>query len=271
MELDLSRLAQRLVSEDGLQDSFVANLAIEEYKKFFSILIEFDSDPLVYLPSTMVDLVWQRHMLDTFNYHEDCITLDIAHGYLHRYDSDGDTLGGMEDIRDDNCCGIELDLLLAYSTTLEKYRILFGEPPELIWPKMVSNTAFAMPSRQCLVRAVKPTTIDLDRPTVVESLIDELMWIGDMVYESLPKKQLQCADDQPISLIAFPARTTKRESVKIVVLEYVRFLLLLMKSYSSDEEKHLIATMEGEVTPSKLVDELWHAHILQSTAYASFW
>ncbi len=270
MNLDLSRLAKRLVSEDGLKDLSLAHLAIEEYKKFFFLLGEFDEEEVMYLPSAIVDLVWQRHLLDTLNYHEDCVAFDIANGYLHRYDSERVPA---EDISNPNNNELKIDLVLAYSTTLDKYRLLFGEPPEQIWPKMVSNTAFAIPyHHDNVINPAESVALDLYRPAITESLIEELMWIGDIVYDSLPKKQLQCIDGQPISMIAFPCGMDKRESVRVTVLEYIRFLFLLMRSYSCVEEKPLRATtMEGEVTPSKLVDELWHAHILQSTSYYAFW
>lgn len=36
-------------------------------------------------------------------------------------------------------------------------------------------------------------------------------------------------------------------------------------------EEGRVLEKTAEITPSKLVDELWHAHILCSPAYFAFW
>src|SRR5436309_1058145 len=90
--LDLARLAKRLVSEDGMGSQALAFQAIEEYKKFFFMMTTVASNDLnevqypYYVPSATVDKVWQRHLLDTLTYSQDCIRYGMPNGYLHRHE-----------------------------------------------------------------------------------------------------------------------------------------------------------------------------------------
>jgi hypothetical protein len=78
--LDLERLVRRLVAEDGFADSEAALRAIAVYERFFFLVMRRPECPLV--PSILVDRVWQRHMLDTKAYTQDC--LRWASQYVHR-------------------------------------------------------------------------------------------------------------------------------------------------------------------------------------------
>ena len=78
--LDLGRLVRRLVSEDGLGSEARALAAISEYKRFLRLVASHRGTPLQ--PSAAVDAVWQRHLLDTKAYHDDCAS--IFGGYAHR-------------------------------------------------------------------------------------------------------------------------------------------------------------------------------------------
>jgi hypothetical protein len=75
-QLDLSRLLRRLAHEDGLGTIERANGAIGEYKRFLRLVFLNRDEELV--PSAAVDSVWQRHLLDTKVYHEDCLAVSIV-------------------------------------------------------------------------------------------------------------------------------------------------------------------------------------------------
>ena len=78
--LGLERLVRRLAAEDGFADSEAALRAIAAYERFFFLVTRGPECPLV--PSILVDRVWQRHMLDTKAYTQDC--LRWAGEYIHR-------------------------------------------------------------------------------------------------------------------------------------------------------------------------------------------
>lgn len=79
--LDFHRLVRRLVAEDGFPDSKTALRAISAYERFFMLVASHQTEPLS--PSQAVDLVWQRHMLDTRAYMQDCHR--FAGSYIHRF------------------------------------------------------------------------------------------------------------------------------------------------------------------------------------------
>lgn len=78
--LGLDRIVRRLVSEDGLESKEAALQAIAEYERIFFLAASRQDDLIA--PSLTVDLVWQRHMLDTKAYSRDCQRW--AGVYLHR-------------------------------------------------------------------------------------------------------------------------------------------------------------------------------------------
>ena len=80
--LRLDRVVRRLIAEDGFPDTDLARRSIAAYERFFLLAAQHRAGPLV--PSRRVDLVWQRHMLDTPAYAEDCARW--AGAYLHRDD-----------------------------------------------------------------------------------------------------------------------------------------------------------------------------------------
>jgi hypothetical protein len=300
-QLDLKRLAKRLVSEDGLKDEAFAHEVIAEYKKFFFLLVDSsdESPSRRYLPSSAVDLVWQRHMLDTFNYFEDCAKFDMPGGYCHRHElystSDG-TLSSAEVSEDKGWHPASMDVSAQghYVLTLKEYESVYGcAPREDIWPRVYDFVAqhekrkvkthldgreekclsYAVP--HALLPACEYGPVDITNYSVPaeDVLVKGLMWVGELVYDTLPLKQLKCAKGEAIGQISFEAHQ-REQAVAKVVKEYARFLLLVM---SSNAERMLASKQGGlleakpEVTPSKLVDELWHAHILCSPAYLCFW
>jgi hypothetical protein len=297
--LDLARLANRLVSEDGLKDIYFAHEAILEYKRFFFMLTESEETPCRrYLPSSIVDLVWQRHMLDTFNYFEDCNKFDMPGGYCHRHElySSKPDMGGIICLDSLEECPSPFNhsTQAHYTATLMEYENMFGfRPREDIWPpvydyvaqhekrEMMGTTSEG--EGKCLSYAVPHVCVSSTKTTdvvVVEKyvlpderlIMKDVMWVGELVYGTLPLKQLKCVKGEVITLIGF--ETQEKAAVENVVREYARFLLLVMRRARDD----MIATKQGrllgqmaEITPSKLVDELWHAHILCSPAYFGFW
>ncbi len=288
-QLDLSRLAKRLVSEDGLADEASALQAIEEYKKFFIMLTECDetSAPM-YLPSPTVDLVWQRHMLDTENYFTDCDRFDMPQGYCHRHEVP--SFVAHVSLADDKKKEvISASVQANYRATLKAYESLYGRsPPESMWPtvydcaqaeKRKVNSTDEMCLSYAIPHNVDPPAFACTRRNIEDyALPDEcvlmknLLWVGEHVFDTLPLKQLKCVPGEVICQVSFePQRDT---AVRKVVCEYARFLLLIMRQ----SKLKLMAAKEGrepeksaEITPSKLVDELWHAHILCSPAYFQFW
>ncbi len=72
ISLDLKRLAKRLVTEDGIASFELADRAIDAYKKFFVLCTLAETAADAFVPSPLVDMVWQRHQLDTANYFRDC-------------------------------------------------------------------------------------------------------------------------------------------------------------------------------------------------------
>jgi hypothetical protein len=68
--LGLDRIVRRLIAEDGFESYTTAMRSIAEYEKFFLLAARHRNVP--HVPSSRVDIVWQRHMLDTLAYAEDC-------------------------------------------------------------------------------------------------------------------------------------------------------------------------------------------------------
>ena len=176
-----------------------------------------------------------------------------------------------------------------YDATLRAYQNMYGSSPlEAVWPAVYDLIAQAEKSKfesideKYLSYAIPHATIPfavIPRVVIADyalpdkcMLIKNLLWVGEHVFDTLPHKQLKCVPGEVICQVSFePQRET---AVRKVVREYARFLLLIMRQ----SKLKLIAAREGrepeksaEITPSKLVDELWHAHILCSPAYFQFW
>ena len=82
---------------------------------------------------------------------------------------------------------------------------------------------------------------------------EDLEWLGTAVATELPLKQDKCKHlDGPLTKIAMPADPAA------AVREYKRF------------QRMMIEDRGKWYTPSKLVDELWHRHMLDSKKYAAF-
>jgi hypothetical protein len=135
-ELSLDRLVKRLVTEDCIGDEDFAMKVIEEYKRFFVLVIESEEDDGILVPSRLIDFVWQRHQLDTLNYFDDCKKFGIDSGYLHRHPLNSckiHTLAG--DDSDSTTTGSDCSLDHWYGKTKEAYHSTFGaHPPDTIWP-----------------------------------------------------------------------------------------------------------------------------------------
>ena len=82
--------------------------------------------------------------------------------------------------------------------------------------------------------------------------VDEVVCPAQVVSALLPIKQLWCAKSAPLAKISLT-------NIQDTAREYARWLEIL----TTDGSK-------TKFSPSKLVDELWHAHILDSKAYARF-
>ena len=80
--LGLERLVRRLVAEDGFADRAAALRAVAAYERFFFLAMSGGDRGEALAPSAAGDRVWQRHLLDTRAYTQDCARW--GGGYLHR-------------------------------------------------------------------------------------------------------------------------------------------------------------------------------------------
>jgi hypothetical protein len=307
--LDLDRLVKRLVTEDGIETPELARQAIEEYKKFLVLCIFAQTEGQMMVPSAMVDMVWQRHQLDTANYFEDCSYLCIPGGYLHRhcFAVKQEAYSVESKAGDNSSCF----LMSAYENTLQLYEETFEVAPEpVIWSRWLDTASVAVavgvaiPLRE--IRSSGSAEVATE-----EQLVAELLWVGEVVRVELPVKQARCPGaGEPINQIRFyphgdsfvPSAEQEQQRLEVVVREYVRFLKLVLKYHHGEvtaleegSEERTAAELTGaqevkqsdheavpasgrlrtkkahfQVTPSKLVDELWHTHILRSPAYFQF-
>eukprot|EP01043_Picozoa_sp_COSAG02_P064836 COSAG02_NODE_9600_length_2166_cov_1.061442_1_plen_278_part_10 len=200
--LNLERYVKKLASEDGLGSAELARDAIALYQGFLRVARDDPGQPHT-LPSADVDLVWQRHILDTMQYHADCERIFGAASYAHRIYA---AVGGG---------GITLSVS--------------ASPPTDVTRQSSSATP--------------------------EQLVDDedLEWLGTAVATELPLKQDKCKHlDGPLTKIVMPADPAA------AVYEYKRFLRMMI-----DDRRTWY-------TPSKLIDELWHRHMLDSKKYVAF-
>ena len=223
-KLNLSRLLRRLAHEDGLGTIERAKGAIREYKLFLRLVWLHPGESL--LPSAAVDAVWQRHLLDTKAYHEDCLGLFGRH--LHR-------IYGAQ----------QPDEALVRTRVL--YQTAYAKPSSSeFWGGVAAVPAVASVSPEL---PAPPRQLNAATCAAVEE--EDLEWIGVAVAKELPLKQAVCKKSEPLREIAItdPAAT---------VAEYKKFLRMMV------DEKG------AWFTPSKLVDELWHRHMLDTVAYCKF-
>jgi hypothetical protein len=229
--LDLSRLLRRLVHEDGLESNDRAISSIEEYKRFLRLLWMYPEQKL--LPSKAVDLVWQRHILDTEAYEQDCLALFGEH--LHR-------IYGV----------IDPDVELEHTRRLywTAFPTATSVTSEKLWEDIATVPAAAMASASLprLPRAQHPSPVALKLENVEDQ---DLEWLGTAVAQELPLKQAVCKKSEPLRQIAL-------EDTSATVVEYKKFLRMMIEDHGA------------WYTPSKLVDELWHRHILDSVGYCNF-
>jgi hypothetical protein len=233
------------------------------------------------VPSALVDMVWQRHQLDTANYFEDCSYLCIPGGYLHRHciAVKQEAYSVESKAGDNSTC----PLMSAYENTLQLYEETFEVAPEsVIWSRWLAAASVAV-AVGVAIPLGEIASASSEVAATEEQLVAELLWVGEVVRAELPVKQARCpGKSEPINQIRFyphsysfvPTAEQEQHRLELVVREYVRFLMLVMKYHHGE-----VTDLEGgdptksahfQVTPSKLVDELWHAHILRSPAYFQF-
>ena len=109
--------AARLAAENGWTSAF-ARRAIEEYLRY-AFLYAVDGQPVS--PPPIVDQVWHLHLIYTRNYW-DIFCKEVLRRSLHHEPATGvvrekDKLGDW------------------YTSTIERYRTHFGDPPDDIWPE----------------------------------------------------------------------------------------------------------------------------------------
>jgi hypothetical protein len=208
--LGLHRLVRRLIAEDGFPDRQAAIEAISNYEHFFMAIVSHPTEPLS--PSQEVDLVWQRHMLDTRIYMRDCDRL--AGKYIHRF------------------CVSPPNY---FERCVQILRV--SGNPEWKHPSLSYAFLNADVKTDCI-----PCSFDLEN----ESMIG----LVEQVQDSLQNK------NSNIPWIS-QSLTILESDPMIVISEYKRFLRLLI-------------TGNIPLTPSKLIDEFWHQHILNSVDYFKF-
>ena len=211
--LGLDRVVRRLVAEDGFPSNQIALASITEYEQFFLLMASNPGQRLT--PSLAVDLVWQRHLLDTKAYMVDC--KKWAGGYIHR-EAGGDLDGFKR-------CVDKLDWnSQSWGFQPAEVHGFGGERAEFIWD-------------------AKSLSSQLTN-------LENLSWLIDktrLVLQKRDSKSLWVQD----ALVLLEANPT------VALEEYRRFLTLMMHQ-------------DRLVTPPKLVDELWHQHILKSRSYFAF-
>lgn len=208
--LGLERILRRLIAEDGFDNHDIAMRCIGEYERFFLLAAQHRDVP--HVPSRRVDIIWQRHMLDTVAYAEDCARW--AGAYLHRNDAVPPE---------------------AYGQTL---KLLEPYDPE-IWDQPGAASISAQRAEP-IPQGERQGSIDK------EDFSDILA----RVRYSLQHKP-------PTLAWVADAREQLEADPTLAMEEYRRFLGLLLA--------------EAEpITPSKLIDEFWHQHVLDSRNYAHF-
>ena len=105
----------RLARENGWPEIYAARV-IEEYRRFM-LLATAGGHPVS--PSDQVDQVWRLHLLYTRSWNRFCSEV------LARPFHQEPTRGGLEE---------QAKFKAWYTRTLESYRLIFGEPPQDIWP-----------------------------------------------------------------------------------------------------------------------------------------
>lgn len=208
--LGLERVVRRLIAEDGFRDSQAALKAIANYEKFFILIATHQTEPLT--PSQEVDMVWQRHILDTKAYTQDCI--HWAGSYIHRYQGSS-------------------------SSSFERCVSLLEISDQAEWEQSSSSYAFSglevnINCQSCSSNVDEENLSEL-LERVKYSLQSQdlnILWVADAL-EYIDANYEQTLD------------------------EYKRFLKLLIAGNTP-------------LTPSKLIDEFWHQHILDTTDYWRF-
>lgn len=118
--IDLEPIMVKIMDkEEGLGWSLEKTMTIaNEYRKFLILCKENPDLPIV--PATEVDDFWHFHILDTYNYQEDC--KNYFGYFLHHF-----PYFGMRDEQD------ALNLKNAWLETCQLYETKFGEINKSIW------------------------------------------------------------------------------------------------------------------------------------------
>lgn len=91
IELDLEPIAYKVCRDEGFTIEEVDN-AIEDYRIFLQLIRNSEPGSLV-APTSLIDIVWHHHILDTLKYMDDCS--HIFGRYIHHYPYSG--IFGKED------------------------------------------------------------------------------------------------------------------------------------------------------------------------------
>lgn len=111
-QLDFTMLKRKLMDDQEGEGWSLAqcDFAIEEYKRFLQIVLEFGNA----VPNKIMDTVWHYHILDTRSYQSACTA--IFGDFIHHY-----PYFGMNGEEDNN------NLLASFEQTKQHYLLLFGE------------------------------------------------------------------------------------------------------------------------------------------------
>ncbi|EEY91321.1 hypothetical protein Q8G42_00855 [Acinetobacter lwoffii] len=114
--LNFNKLKFKLTSgKEATMSKKVCEFAEQEYKRFLALKYFYPKETLV--PNKLVDEFWHAHILDTRNYHMDC--LKIFGAYLHHY-----PYFGIHDEVD------QQNLKDTFQRTKELYEVWFGPYPD---------------------------------------------------------------------------------------------------------------------------------------------
>ena len=256
--VELLRLTPRLVTEDGMRDRQHALLCIQEYQRFLTLAEVHRGVALT--PSANVEAVWERHLLDTEAYFTDSEAVFGRGAYAHRFEH-------AQGAGPNDCVYTTPEE--SFAATLKLYEARYDAPACAdAWGEAGKATLRFLPEHDAAMGGVASGEARwalFKRPQDDKTQADnsfrngrtplaevDLDWLGQAVAAELPLKQRVCKNFAPLAQIAV-------DDPAAAVEEYRCFLQMLVE----DGE-------DGWFTPSKLVDELWHRHMLRSTEYFAF-
>jgi len=246
-KLNLSDILEKVAKDNGWTDEFKYKVK-EEYMKFLYIIKHYGSGAV---PSKMVDLLWHQHILDTKIYMKDMKA--IFGRYIHHNPSY--TLEQRRETFD------------KYKIFKQKYFAAFGEMDSDVWNDRINyDPCDQMGDCDCddIIDRVEAFNYDPcdEMSGCGESIDDESdllpvaapNTVGNFTVDALQNEIASKLDLSDILQKVAKTNGWSDEYKNKVSEEYMKFLYII-KYYG-----------HGAV-PSKMVDLVWHQHILDTKIY----